>query len=110
MLPARHADLQIPSLTRERTVSTLLPATPADPDDPLLRSRPVSLPRSARERDNKVKCFMIDDGSHGMLLRAAVIWGTGYIVAREGIFQHLDSLIGRRKTGQISHACRLSSC
>jgi hypothetical protein len=55
MLPARLADHQTPNLTRERTDCTLSPATPVVPDDPSPQSKPVSLPKSAREEDSRVR-------------------------------------------------------
>lgn len=55
MSPAKPVDHQTPSSTRERTAFISSPATLADPDVPLLPSRPVSLPKSEREEDNRVK-------------------------------------------------------
>jgi len=55
MSPVRRADPQIRSSTRERTVCTSSLATLADPDEVLLPSRPVSLPRSERDADSKVR-------------------------------------------------------
>lgn len=51
----RRANHPIPSSTRERTVCTLSPATIVAPDEVSPPSRPVSLPRSARERRCRVK-------------------------------------------------------
>jgi len=55
MSPAKPADPQIPNSTRERTDCTLSLATPAVPDEVLLPSRPVSLPKSERDGDSKVR-------------------------------------------------------
>ena len=55
MSPAKPADLQIPSSTRERTDCTSSLATPADLDEVSLLSRLVSLHRSERDADSKVK-------------------------------------------------------
>ena len=55
MLPARPADLQTLNSTRERTDCISLPATPVVLDAVLLPLRLVSLHRSARGADSKVK-------------------------------------------------------
>jgi hypothetical protein len=55
MSPARPADPQIPNSIKERTDCTSSPATPVVPEDPSRRSRRVSLPRSAREEDSRVR-------------------------------------------------------
>lgn len=59
MSPAKPADLQTPNSTRERTDCTSSLATPAALDDPSQQSRPVSLPKLARDADNKVKKFAV---------------------------------------------------
>jgi translation initiation factor 2 subunit 2 len=61
--PARPADRRIPSLAKEKTASTSLPAILAVRDDLLRLSRPVSLHRSARERrcranSSALSCFL----------------------------------------------------
>lgn len=55
MLHAKPADRPIPSSTRERTDCTSLPATLAALDEVLRPLRLVSLPRLARDGDNRVK-------------------------------------------------------
>ena len=55
MLLARLAGPPIPNLIREKTDYTSSPATLVAPDDPSRQSRPVSLPRSAREEDSRVR-------------------------------------------------------
>ena len=60
MSPARPADPQTPNSTKEKTDCISLPAIPAVPDDPLQQSRPVSLPKSAREEDSRVR-GLVDD-------------------------------------------------
>jgi len=55
MSPAKPADPQIPNSIRERTDCTSSLATHADPDEVSLLSRPVSLHKSARDADNKVR-------------------------------------------------------
>jgi len=55
MLPARPADPQIPNSTRERTDCISSLAIHAAPDEVLLPLRPVSLPRSVRDVDNRVR-------------------------------------------------------
>jgi hypothetical protein len=64
MLLARRADLQTPNSTRERTDCTSLPATPVALVAVLLPSRLVSLPRSARGGDNKVRGWI--GSGHGI--------------------------------------------
>lgn len=54
MSPARLANPPTPSSAKVKTVSTSSPATTAVRDVPSLPSRPVSLPKSARERRCRV--------------------------------------------------------
>jgi len=77
MSPARLAVLQIPNSTREKTDCTSSPATPAVRDEVLLPSRPVSLPKLARDADSKVRrCYIgvLDSGATNqrIFLRKAV--------------------------------------
>jgi hypothetical protein len=57
MSPAKPADLQTPNSTREKTDCTSSPATPVVLDDPSRQSRLVSLPKSAREEDSRVRAM-----------------------------------------------------
>lgn len=59
MSPAKHADPQIPNSTREKTDCISSPAIPVDPDDLLLLSRPVSLLKSERDVDNRVRELVV---------------------------------------------------
>lgn len=59
MSPARPADRLTPNSTRVKTDCTSSLATPAAPDEVLLQSRPVSLPKSAREEDSKVRAWFV---------------------------------------------------
>lgn len=71
MLPAKHADPQIPSSTRVRTDCTSLLATLAALDEVSQLSRQVSLPRSVRDVDSKAR-FLASDKvvlQYGSLLK-----------------------------------------
>jgi hypothetical protein len=59
MLPARLAVLQTPNSTREKTDCTSSPATPAVRDEVLPPSRPVSLPKSARDADSRARKVLL---------------------------------------------------
>ena len=74
MSPAKPADLQTPNSTKERTDCTSSLATPAALDDPSQQSRPVSLPKSARDVDNKVKYLASYIGGLGPSWRVARIF------------------------------------
>ena len=74
MSPARPADPQTPNSTRERTDCTSSPATPVVPDDLSQQSRPVSLPKSAREEDSRVR-ELVDDWTwhYDLSMRGSVL-------------------------------------
>jgi hypothetical protein len=55
MSPAKPADLQIRNSIREKIGCTSLPAIPAVLDEVLLLSRLVSLHKSERDADSKVR-------------------------------------------------------
>lgn len=61
MSPARLAVLQTPNSTRERTDCTSSPATPAVHDEVSLPSRPVSLPKSAKDADSKARKALLPE-------------------------------------------------
>jgi hypothetical protein len=70
MSHARPADLQIPNLIRAKTDCTLSHATLAVLDEVLLLSRQVSLPKSARDGDSRVKwCLVVGHGIMVVSLR-----------------------------------------
>jgi hypothetical protein len=67
MSPAKPADLQIRNSTRERTDCTSLLAIPAVLDEVSRPSRPVSLHKSERDADSKVReiDWMVAFGHYG---------------------------------------------
>jgi hypothetical protein len=74
MSPARLAVLQIPNSTREKTDYTSSPATPAARDEVLLLSRPVSLPKSARDADSKVRRCYFGVLDYGVMNERTFLW------------------------------------
>jgi len=102
MSPAKPADPQIPSLIREKTDCTSSPAIPVDLAAVLLLSRLVSLPKSERDADSKVRghnwfdfmaswCYESFFGRFGMDIMHLSKFAFGAHATRKGIDKILCS-------------------